>query len=96
MITIKVEKDWNIIKEFTAKNNMPLLDQLEENWISMASSCRSWSCGICWCMVKQWEKLIDKQAFWKTLVWSSWQNVLTCLAWIKEWTEWEIVIEPMF
>ncbi len=94
MITIK-NQAWEIIKTLEADVNKTLLKQLQNEWIEIASACYTGICWACMCNVDEWVENIDKTFKWEPGFPLAEEELMTCIAWIKNKDE-DIVLRTIY
>ena len=94
-ITIK-NAAGEIIKTLDADVNKTLLKQLESEWIEIPSACFTGICGACMCEIEKWEELINKEATTAPGFPLADEEVMTCIAKVKDNADWEIVLKSMY
>lgn len=83
MIIIK-DSAWNVIKEINPDISKSLHKQITEAWVDIPAACYTWVCGACMCEIESWAENIDKNAFWEEWF-PTWNDeVMTCIAWLKD------------
>ena len=94
MITIK-NTSWEVIKIIEADISKTLLKQLSENGVELASACHTGICWACMCEIESWEENIDKSFRWEAWfpLWD--EEVMTCIAWVKN-KDIDIVLKTIY
>lgn len=95
MAKLKISRNWKI-EIIKINDQSPILDQLENSKIEIASSCRNGTCGVCACKILDWADKLDQERFWPNIM--DFPDFLTCIWWISSWAaeDDEITLEPLF
>jgi len=85
MINITVlAKDWIELWTFQAEKWKVLTTLATENWVEIPMSCWAWACGLCLCEILEWIDLINKAYSTPWFMELEENQVLTCIAAIKD------------
>jgi len=94
MITIK-NASWEVIKTIEADLTKTLLKQLEAEWVSMAAACYTGICWACMCQIEDGEENINKSFRWEPWFPLGDDEVMTCIAWVKDKDK-DIVLKTIY
>lgn len=94
-ITIK-DSEGNLIKSVDADTKKTLLSQLEKQDIDIPNACRAGMCAACMCTIEKWEELIVKDFRWEPAFPLGDDEVMTCIAGLKDLEDGEIILKTMY
>lgn len=83
MVTI-LDVDGNPIETFGAGPDSNLAGQANEHGCNIPLACCSWACLVCTCEIVKGQEYIDRIKFGEELAEIPENQVLTCIAWIKD------------
>lgn len=88
-------KSGEILAEFSADVAKPLLKQIENAWVEIASACHIGTCGACMCnSTPEDDELLVKDLRGEP-AFPLWEwEIMTCIGWVEN-TDKTIILETM-
>lgn len=84
----------NVIKNVDIQDGKTILWELERADVEIPNACRTWMCGACMCTIVSWEDQIVKDFRGEPAFPLGENEVMTCIAWIKE-TDEKIILQTL-
>ncbi len=86
---------WKILKEFIWTTKKTLISQIRDEDIDVHSACHHWICWACMFNIEKGNEFIIKNFKWEPWFPLDEQEVMSCIAWIKD-TQWEIILKSNY
>lgn len=87
---------WEVVKELDGNLNETLLKQLEAEWIDIPAACFTGICGACNCKVEEGRDQVNDSFRWEPGFPMEDDEVMTCIAGLKEDASGEVVLKMMY
>ena len=76
--------DWSDLGSFEAKKWETIMSLAQANSVEIPFSCGAWACGLCLCEIVEWVEYINKAYSMPGFMELEENQVLTCIAAIKD------------